>query len=251
MTAPRFFVSPESLQDDKAIIRGDLVHQIRNVLRLREGDRITLLDDSGWEHETELQTISHDQAIGHILRKTLTKGEPSTKITLYQGILKGKQFDWVLQKGTELGIVAFVPIICSRCIISGIGEIGATKMVRWQRIILEAAEQSRRGNLPKLRSPLLFSQACEQARRGGMSLIPWEEERAVSLRYLLRESEGRDRPFSINIFIGPEGGFTPQEMEEARNYGLIPVTLGPRVLRAETAGLVSATTVLYEMGDLE
>jgi len=251
MTAPRFFVSPESLQDDKAIIQGDLVHQIRNVLRLREGDRITLLDDSGWEHETELQIISHDQAVGHILRKTLAKGEPSTKITLYQGILKGKQFDWVLQKGTELGIVAFVPIICSRCIISGIGEIGATKMVRWQRIILEAAEQSRRGNLPKLRSPLLFSQACEQARRGGMSLIPWEEERAVSLRYLLRESEGGDRPFSINIFIGPEGGFTPQEMEEARNYGLIPVTLGPRVLRAETAGLVSATTVLYEMGDLE
>jgi len=100
---------------------------------------------------------------------------------------------------------------------------------------------------------MLFRPACESARRGGLSLIPWEEARdmegATNLRSVLQGTE--QSPFSVNIFVGPEGGFTPDEVELARQYGLIPISLGPRILRAETAGLVAAAAILYELGDLE
>ncbi len=224
------------------------------MLRLRPGERILLLDNSGWSYETELTAVDKEMVTGRVVRKSLASGEPRTKVTLYQATLKASKFEWVLQKGTELGLVEFVPVISQRCTMSSLDTVGAEKLVRWNRIIAEAAEQSRRGRLPALRPVSLFPQACEMARRGGLSVVPWEEEQTVSLRQLLRpqEEEGSTatRPFSVNIFVGPEGGLAPEEIEQARRFGITPVTLGPRILRAETAGLVAATAILYELGDL-
>ena len=248
----RFFVPPDWLEGDRVTIIGSLVHQLRNVLRLGPGDHIVVLDNSGWEREVEIARIGKEHVSGQVVAKRLASGEPRTKITLYQGVLKGSHFEFVLQKGTELGIVEFVPLISDRCVIASLGDVDK-KRERWQRIILEAAEQSRRGRLPSLRPALLFRPACESACRAGLSLISWEEahdmEGATSLRSVLRGA--KQPPFSVSVFVGPEGGFTPDEVELARQYSLIPIGLGSRILRAETAGLVTTEAILYELGDLE
>lgn len=251
----RFFVPPDWIEGDRVSLEGSLVHQLSRVLRLKPEDRIIVLDDSGWEQEVSLVHFGPDRIVGHVVDKRLTSGEPRTKISLYQSVLKGQRFEFVLQKGTELGIVEFVPVITSRCIISSLDDV-SRKAERWQRIILEAAEQAGRGRLPRLRAASMFSRACGRAKRfGGLSLIPWEEEKQTNLKEVLNrngyQGPRRIRPFSINLFVGPEGGFSPEEIEIAQSYDVIPVSLGPRVLRAETAGLAATAAILYELGDME
>jgi 16S rRNA (uracil1498-N3)-methyltransferase len=245
----RFFVPADWLEEADVTITGPLVHQLRNVLRLGRGDRVILLDNSGWEHEVEIADVSSQRIEAHVVHKSLATAEPRTKITLYQALLKLNKFEWVLQKGTELGLVGFMPVITERCIIGSLEDVSKTKIERWYRILMEAAEQSGRGRLPTLRPTAMFPNACEDAARGGLTWIPWEEEKERSLRSVL---QGAERPpFSINLFIGPEGGFTSAELAQAQRYGAIPITLGPRILRAETAGLVAASAILHELGDLE
>jgi len=242
-------------------LRGTVVHQIRDVLRLKPGDLIVVLDDSGWEYEVRISAVGRDQVRGQVEHKMLAQSEPRAKITLYQSILKGRRFEWVLQKGTELGVVEFVPMISNRCIIASLDDVSKPRFGRWQKIILEAAEQSQRGRLPRLHMPLLFSQACERARNADLALLPWEGEKRRSMRSMLVDSNGftarvqgrvsvMRRPFSISLFIGPEGGFTIQEVDQARRYGIAPVSLGPRILRAETAALVATAIVLYQLEDI-
>jgi 16S rRNA (uracil1498-N3)-methyltransferase len=245
----RFFVPAAWLAQEEVAITGPLVHRLRNVLRLGLGDHVILLDNSGWEHETEITYVSTQRIEGRVVHKSLATAEPRTKITLYQALLKLSKFEWVLQKCTELGIVGFVPMITERCVIGSLEDISKTKTERWWRILMEAAEQSRRGRLPTLRPAVMFHTACEDATRGGLTLLPWEEEKERSLRSALQATERP--PFSINLFVGPEGGFTAQELAQAQSYGALPITLGPRILRAETAGLVAAAVILHELGDLE
>ncbi len=250
----RFFIPSAWIQGNTVTITGPQAHQIARVLRMRPGDEIVVLDNSGWEIETRLVAVEREAVQGEVQRRRLARGEPRTKITLYQAVLKSNNLEFVLQKGTELGIVEFVPVIADRCVVSNL-EAVEKKRRRWEWIVQEAAEQCRRGRRPALRSALLFPRACEQARNsGGLSLIPWEAESEQSLRALLRTpppGRGQDwPPFAVNLFIGPEGGFSAEEIDLACRYGLRPVTLGPRIFRAETAGLVAATALLYEMGDL-
>ena len=250
----RFFVPPEALDQDAVSIAGPLAQQMHTVLRLRPGDRVVLLDNSGWEHTAELTAVSARAVQGRVVQRSVRANEPRTKITLYQSVLKGARFEWALQKGTELGISEFVPVIASRCILQNLSDAEA-KFPRWQRVILEAAEQCGRAKFPALLPALMFSTACERAgARGGgpasgLALIPWEEETAFTLKWMLRPEAG-ERPFSISLFIGPEGGFTGDEVALAADYGIRSVTLGPRILRAETAGIVAAAAIFYELGDL-
>lgn len=249
----RFFVPPEVIATGTVSLEGLLAHQIANVLRLRPGDRICLLDNSGWEVEVEIGPFPRQGVAGKVVRRSLAASEPRTKITIYQALLKADRFEFVLQKGTELGAVGFVPLITARTVLGAVGEADSPRRQRWQRIIVEAAEQSGRGRLPQLHPAVLLQSACETA--SGLSLIPWEGERTVGLRAVLREhfaaeAKGHARPFSVNLFIGPEGGFTEAEVHLARRHGAIPVSLGPRILRAETAAVVAAAAVLYEAADL-
>lgn len=251
----RFFIPPEAMDGGAVTITGPLAHQIHTVLRLRTGESVVLLDNTGWEHSAELTTVTARSVQGRVLGRSVRANEPRTKITLYQSVLKGPRFEWALQKGTELGISEFVPVIASRCILQNLADAEA-KFPRWQRVILEAAEQCGRAKFPTLLPALMFSTACERAGAGvgmapakGLALIPWEGETAFSLKWMLRPEAG-ERPFSISLFIGPEGGFTAEEVELAADYGIRAVTLGPRILRAETAGIAAAAAILYEMGDL-
>jgi 16S rRNA (uracil1498-N3)-methyltransferase len=252
----RFFVHPDSIAGRKVIFDNPIAHQIRNVLRMEPGERVLVLDNSGWEYEVILDKVKAGPVVGRIATERLADGEPRTKISLYQGVLKGRHFEWVLQKGTELGVVEFVPVISERCIVAEAEDV-EKKHGRWERIITEAAEQSRRGRLPRLQQPLIFPLACKRAKRmAGLMVIPWEGECSRDLKSaLVGEEEGasahRKRPFSISLFIGPEGGFTPDEVSLAASYGALPVSLGPRILRAETAGLVAVAAILFDSGDLQ
>jgi 16S rRNA (uracil1498-N3)-methyltransferase len=230
---------------------------------MQPGDRIIVLDNSGWEIETRLSSVRPDAVQGDVVRRSLSSAEPRTKISVYQGILRSKNFEFVLQKGTELGVVEFIPVIADRCVVSDL-EAVEKKRQRWEWIIQEAAEQCRRGRKPVLRPAVLLPPACERARHGaGLSMIFWEgdanqpqkSEGRTALQKLLRTppSSGKKKnwpPLTISLFFGPEGGFSPDEVDLAGRYGLMPVTLGPRILRAETAALVAVSAILYELGDL-
>ncbi len=241
----RFFIPPEWIDQERVVIKGELVHQLRDVLRLRGGDHIAVLDNTGWEYEVAVARVTRDHVTGVICGKR-TVAEPGTRITIYQALLKGSKFEFILQKCTELGVSGFVPVICERCVV---GHPKEKKAERWWRIIAEAAEQSGRGKLPRLEPAVPFPQACQVAT--GFSLLAWEGEGATGLRPALRSEISAKSPLSVNLFIGPEGGFSPSEVEFAQGCGILPITLGSRVLRAETAGLVAATAILYECGDLD
>jgi len=248
----RFFIPAEWIDQERVVITGRQVHQLRNVLRLVAGNRIVVIDNTGFEYEVELEKVNRGYASG-VVKEIRSAAEPQTKVTLYQALLKGSKFESVIQKCTELGVAAFVPMVCQRCVAAS--RVSNKNLERWRRIIVEAAEQSGRGKLPTLEPEVLFEEACQSAE--GFSLLAWEGERAVGLRTALRGEIYRQRiiseknPLSVNLFIGPEGGFSPAEVEFAQGCGIVQVTLGNRVLRAETAGLVAASAVLYDCGDLD
>ena len=129
----RFFVSPEAVRDNRVVLRGTVVHQIRDVLRMHPGDEIILLDNTGWAYRAELVTIDRDVVRGRMADKWKLDTEPRARVTLYQGLLKGQKFDWVLQKGTELGITAFVPVLSERCIVGSVNDVSEVRLERWQR----------------------------------------------------------------------------------------------------------------------
>ena len=245
----RFFIPPESISQGQVAFDTALTHQLRNVLRLRPGAHVTVLDNSGQEYEIELTQVRRDGAMGHVCAQQVVQTEPNLSITLYQSMLKGERFEWVLQKGTELGVSAFVPVLSKRAVARDTQRI-EKKRPRWERIIREAAEQSHRGRLPALNAPALFTEACQQSTQNhALSLIPWEEATENSLANVLR-ALGR-RPARVGLFIGPEGGFDPNEIVLAQGTGLQVTTLGPRILRAETAALVAVTIIMSEMGEMQ
>ncbi len=248
----RFFVPAEAIRETVVEFPEATAHQLARVLRMRPGDHVIVLDNSGWEREVVLEQVARRAATGRVVGKRLAEGEPRVKITLYQAMLKGAKFELVLQKGTELGVVSFVPVITSRTVVGSLGNVGANRLKRWRRIITEAAEQSRRGRLPTLQDALMFEHAISQAyRRGGRLIIPYEGETRQSLREALAPNADGEHPFSISLFIGPEGGFSEDEIALAQQAGAFAVTLGPRILRAETAAIAATTAILYELGEWE
>ncbi len=241
----RFFIPPEWLTPPTVTLSGETARQIRTVLRMQAGAELVLLDNSGIEWQVRLTQIAKNSIEGQIIDRRPAAGEPATRITLYQGTLKGQKFEWVLQKGTELGLSRFVPTICHRSVVNKAGTI-AKKRERWQRIIQEAAEQSGRGKLPPLTSALSFEAALSQARsEQNLLLMPWEAASESPLKKILRQQASRN----LALFIGPEGGFTTEEASLAAEAGAHLVKLGPRVLRAETAGLAVCAAILYELGE--
>ena len=245
----RFFVAPDCIDGDDAVVTGAVARQLSTVLRAAPGDRIALLDDTGREYIVTLSRVGAREAAGTVIGRTDDGGVPSAKITLYQAVLKADRFEQVLQKCTELGIATFVPVVAERSV-PRVGENWASsRYPRWLRIITEAAEQSGRSRLPVLEEPMVLSAACDAA--NGVCLIPWEEERDTGIRVALREAGGYAmRANGVSVFTGPEGGLTEHEVRHAASRGIVPVSLGTRVLRAETAAMVAVAAVQYELGEL-
>jgi 16S rRNA (uracil1498-N3)-methyltransferase len=273
----RFFVPAAALAQQPVVLTGDQAHQIRRVLRIRMGERVTLLDGQGWAHEGILVAVDEAAVRFQTLHRWEAAGEPRTHITLYQAALKGERFGWALQKGVEVGVSAFAPLICERNVVDDLAAVEG-KRERWERIIREAAEQCGRGRLPELRPAQLFSQAmlptpprprparargdalasparaCPELLEGRgtggeVRLIAWEGEHSTTLRDALAGCNWAAGA-RIQVFVGPEGGFTEDEIALARRCGVQPITLGPRILRAETAGVIAAALILYQAGEL-
>jgi 16S rRNA (uracil1498-N3)-methyltransferase len=242
--AHRFFVPPDCITPPLVTLPGDIAHQVRSVLRLRPGDEIVLLDGKGRAWRVTLAQIDKKTVQGQITEPYLIESEPELRLTLYQGTLKGQKFEWILQKGTELGVSAFVPVICQRSVVRE-QETIHKKFGRWQEIIREAAEQSGRGRLPHLEPPLLPAEAFQHAQSAALKVMPWEEAGETTLKTVLAGSQAQ----SITLFIGPEGGFTAEEAHLAQENSVHLVTLGPRILRAETASLAACAAIFYEMDE--
>jgi 16S rRNA (uracil1498-N3)-methyltransferase len=241
----RFFVEPEMIDRISSgllALEGPIAHQVANVLRLKLGDEITLLDNAGSAYRMRLEQVERKLIVVRLIETRPVKGEPQTQITLYQSLLKGEKWDFVLQKCTEVGVSGFVPVVSERCM----ARPAEGRQERYLRIIQEAAEQSRRGLLPSLGNAVAFTVACQQAVAShDLALILWEGEQRVDMRHVLRQQRG-----SVALFVGPEGGYSAQEVTLAHECGIIPATLGPRILRAETAGLVAVAIILYSFGDM-
>jgi 16S rRNA (uracil1498-N3)-methyltransferase len=201
----RFFIPPEWITPPTVHLQGSIARQIKTVLRMQPGDEVVVLDNSGMEYHAKITQVDKDLVEARIIKHTLSRGEPKLRITLYQGTLKGQKFEWVLQKGTELGIAHFVPTICERSVINKV-ETLTKKYTRWQEIIREAAEQSGRGKLPHLAQPLALAEAVQHAQTLPLILMPWEEAAELTLDTVLNQT----RAETMGIFIGPEGGFTKE-----------------------------------------
>lgn len=242
----RFYIEGQSLDvGDEFPLPAPLRHQINRVLRFRHGDRAIFFDGSGFDFTVEFGRPSGDETVARVVARALNQAEPAVSVTLYVAPLKGDHFSWTLQKGTEVGAAAFVPVITTRTIAPA-ESAGSAKLQRWRRIVREAAEQSGRGVVPMVEQPVPFAEACEDAARRGTALIAWENERERDLSRAIRA--GRSRTV-VGLFIGPEGGFTPDEIAVARGSGIETVSLGPRTLRAETAAVVATTAALIAAGE--
>lgn len=239
----RFFLLNQPLAIDQTVDLTPLLHQLRVVLRLRVGDQIILLDNSGNEFLTEIHQLEARHTRGLILRQQPVSSEPPFALTLYQCSLKAEKFEWVLQKGTELGVTHFAPVISERSVVRPAAAL-LKKYERWQTILREAAEQSGGGRIPALLPPLTFQEAVHQP--GDLRLLPWEESREdTTVPHLRRAFAEHSQPIhALSLLIGPEGGLTANEVAQAQVAGWQIVSLGPRILRAETAALASVAILL-------
>lgn len=244
---PRFFIPARDISDGRARLEGSEFRHLQRVLRLREGDHLTVFDDEGHEHVGVVLTMSPRTAVLRIVSTTTPTRESALLITLYQGIPKGRKMDLVIEKATELGTRSIIPFT-SAFSIAGAGAAG--KNERWQRIALAAAKQSARTHVPTIGAALTFPEAIAQGAENGLKLMLYEGAGTVPLAKLATGSALPNKPTSAAIFVGPEGGFSHDEAALAREHGFALVNVGPRVLRTETAALVAVTLVQSRWGDL-
>jgi 16S rRNA (uracil1498-N3)-methyltransferase len=245
MTKHRFFIEPEVIKGGKFRLEKDQAQQIRKVLRLKENDQITLVDGSGIEYIGLLNVVANEFASGTIEGTIVSENEPKAKIILYQALAPREKIETVLQKGTEIGISEFVLVETQRSLLKT-KDVKDDRLSRWRKIIKEAAEQSERGKLPTLNYVLKFKEAIDSALQFGEVYLAFERE-ATSVKEVLANLKAE----TVSIFIGPEGGFTSEEIDYAKEKGVKIVSLGKRILRTETAGLVFSAIILYSQSDLD
>lgn len=245
----RFFVPPPALDGDDVTLEGALAHRLVRVLRLRAGDEAVLFDGRGGEALARIESAGERRVRASIIARRDGTPEPTVRVHLYQSITKGERFDWLIEKGTEIGAARFVPLLTARAVVRT--AAGGQRAERWQRIVTEAAEQCERTVVPDVDEPMAFDAALASA--PGLLLLPYEEAPAATPGIAEALAANIDALFAageVSIFIGPEGGYEPAEVEQATVAGATVVTMGGRVLRSETAGLVALTLVMQATGQL-
>jgi len=240
---PRFFLPQNSLGDEIVFVTDEPLHHLKQVLRLKEGDQAILLDGTGLCCRVQLETIARDNARALVLERW-QETETALPVHLLQALPKGDKLDLILQKGTELGVTSFQPVLTRRSVPQPDPLRLSKRYQRWNRIISEAARQSRRSVLPQLEQVEPLAQAL-QSRPENLRLVLWEAG-ALSLASALPPQ----RPVGVTLLVGPEGGFAADEIAQIENCGYQPVHLGPRILRTETAGLATVSILQYLYGDL-
>ncbi len=234
----RFFLPASAFEKDKVVVTDpDVIHQFSRVLRLQTGDQVILLDNTGTEHQAKITNLRKNALDLQVVASYPSEAEPQQKLTLYQALPKAPaKLEQIVQHGTEIGITRFVPLLTERTEVQSMRNIK-----RLEKIIRESAEQSERGILPELGELVKLTELLKKPPEG-VSLIGDSFGSPPLLSNLL--SKLREAPL-LNIFIGPEGGFSEAEIEAAEKVGILPCSLGPRILRTETAGVAVASAILF------
>lgn len=244
---PKFFIE-SGITDDMEITGGDAVHILKS-LRMSEGDRLTICDGSGSDAECEIYEAGVDYLRLKVLSRSLSLSEPDVQVNLYQCLPKGDKFDGVVRKSVELGVYSITPVISSRVISRPDNKSLAKKTERWNKIAREAAGQSGRGIVPKVKDALSFDLAVKEAgctdRSSGALNVFFYECGGRPLSML--ETDGIS---VINIFVGPEGGYSPAEADAAEKAEFFTATLGKRILRTETAPVAALAVIMYITGNM-
>jgi 16S rRNA (uracil1498-N3)-methyltransferase len=244
----RFYLPPEKWHPDALVLADGEAHHCRNVLRLGRGDKIVIFDGRGRELTAE---IVSNEAPETSLRKLHEARTPALRcrITLGQAIPKGKNMDLIVQKAVEIGAAEIAPILSDRTVVRLDEESAMSKQAKWQTVAIEAAKQCGQNWLPTVQPPRSLSQFFQDHGRFDLQLIGSLQSDAVHLKKILAEysAEHGDRPVSVLMLVGPEGDFTPAELSLARSHGCRPITLGPIVLRVETAAIYCLSILSYEL----
>ena len=238
---PRFFLEPPVMEP--IVLQGENARHIALSLRMKAGDALTVCDGQGTDFECTIASITPQQVELAMVHKIPTQSEPTVRVTLYQGVPKSDKFDTVVQKAVELGVSAVVPVMMSRCVSRPDAKSMEKKCIRWQKIAAEAAKQSGRGIVPQVMPCITFAEALRTA--GGQKILFYECGGTPLTELVSPDAE------EISLFIGPEGGISGQELEAAVEAGAQTATLGPRILRTETAPLAALTAVMLLTDNLK
>ena len=247
----KFFTPPENINMDEGKIIGDDVKHIYKVLRLAQGEKVVLNNCQGIEYLGEIASISKTEVSIKILKKLDINNESGVEVYLFQGLPKAQKMDLIVQKGTELGIIEFIPTITQRVDVKLNGDF--KKLDRLNRIALEAAKQSKRSLIPIVSEPIDFEEVLGRLKTMDIFLVPYENAENIGIKRVvsdLRKNGTINEVKKIGILVGPEGGFEEEEINKLKDEGAHIITLGSRILRTETAGFVATSLIQYELGDL-
>lgn len=240
-----FFVRPEQISGDSAVITGPDVNHIGNVLRMKTGEKVLLNTGEDWDYLCTVRAIEKDRVELSVLEENRNVSELPGRLILYQGLPKSDKMEWIIQKAVELGAYRIVPVETERVVVKLDRKKAEARVRRWMTISEAAAKQSGRNLIPEVAAPLSFAEALQDAGGCTVRLIPYEcAEGMERTREIISSVKPGDR---TAVFIGPEGGFSETEISRAAEAGFVPVTLGKRILRTETAGLVVLSLLMAQL----
>lgn len=243
----RFFIDPSEISKDKPVIEGPDAHHITSVFRLKSGDEILLVDGTGFEYRAELISTSKNQVTVAVVEQYAVRTESQTKISVGQGYLKDKKMDMLIRHLTEIGITRWIPMISEYSIPQPDKKKNDARIERWVTIAREAVKQCGRTRVPEIVSPVSFRDAVKNSGDMDLKIIFYENEARPLGQTLL---PGAPPPSGILVFFGPEGGFSTKEIELAISAGFVTASLGPRILRAETASIAACALMQHIFGDM-
>jgi 16S rRNA (uracil1498-N3)-methyltransferase len=240
----RVFVPPDRLSGARVILEGEGHHHLARVLRARPGDRVVVFDGQGTEIDAEIAAIGPRTTELILLERRTATATPAVRLTLLQGLARGEKMDFIIQKTCELGVARVVPVMTERAVAPP--AQASVRQQRWEKIAREAARQCGRADVPAIDAPVSFTQAVRDAATDDLRLVLWESAQGKPLRAVLPVA-----PRPATLLVGPEGGFSRQEITEAEAAGFATVGLGPRILRVETAAVVAVALLQFAAGGLD
>lgn len=240
-----FFVTPQQISGDKIRIEGGDVNHMKNVLRMKLHEKAEISDGESRTYLCEVEAYEEDVAILHILEEMEADTEPASKLYLFQGLPKSDKMELIVQKAVELGVYQVIPVAMRRSVVRLDDKKAAKKADRWNSIAESAAKQAGRSRIPEVTMPLSYNEALKMAEELDVTLLPYELAGGMEVtREVIHQIKSGQ---SVGIFIGPEGGFEPEEVDAAVSMGAKVITLGKRILRTETAGLATLAVLMFEL----
>lgn len=243
---PTFFVASDAIVLPTVRITGPLLHHLRESLRLQPGEILSVTDDRGNRYRTEIAEVTGHELVGRILESTPAPAKAAPSIVLAQALIKGEKMDWVIQKATELGVERIAPVQATHSVVRPRADRIEHQRARWQRIALEAAQQSERWSVPIIDEPVTIAELLTRSKSATSKMVLAERSADTSLTTV--PLPGPDD--EVWLLIGPEGGWDDTELEQVLRHGYTAVTLGPRILRAETAAIASISVLQSRLGEL-